>query len=63
MEQAVTPAGKLRELRAAEILEWIATREARAYLAELAKGAPEAQLTRDAIAACKRLEHIGGGGK
>jgi hypothetical protein len=55
MEQAITPPGALRALRAAEVLEWIATKEARTLLLELAKGAPDAQLTRDAAAACKRL--------
>jgi hypothetical protein len=56
MEQTVAPPGKLRALRAAEALEWIATKEARTLLLELAKGAPDAQLMREAAAACKRLE-------
>jgi hypothetical protein len=56
MEKAVTPPGELRALRAAEILEWIATQETRALLLELAKGAPDARLTRAAAAACRRLE-------
>ena len=47
---------QLRALRAVEVLEWIATKEARALLLELAKGAPDARLTREAAAACKRLE-------
>jgi RNA polymerase sigma factor (sigma-70 family) len=55
MERAVTPADALRALRAAEVLEWIATKEARTILLELAKGAPDAQLTREAAAAGKRL--------
>ncbi len=55
MEQAITPPGALRALRAAEALEWIATKEARTLMLELAKGAPDAQLTREAAAACKRL--------
>jgi hypothetical protein len=38
------------------VLEWVATKEARAHLLGLAKGAPEARLTREAVAACKRLE-------
>jgi RNA polymerase sigma factor (sigma-70 family) len=54
MEKGVTP-GQLRALRAAEVLEWIATKEARARLLELAKGAPDARLTREAAAARKRL--------
>jgi RNA polymerase sigma factor (sigma-70 family) len=52
----VIPPGELRALRAVEVLEWIATPEARARLLEWAKGAPDARLTRDAAAACKRLE-------
>ncbi len=56
MEKAITPPGELRALRAAEVLEWIATKQARTLLLELAKGAPDARLTRDAAAACKRLE-------
>jgi RNA polymerase sigma factor (sigma-70 family) len=55
MEKGVTPS-QLRALRAAEVLEWIATKEARARLLDLAKGAPDARLTREAAAACKRLE-------
>jgi RNA polymerase sigma factor (sigma-70 family) len=55
MEKAVTPSDALRALRAAEVLEWIATKEARTLLLELAQGAPDAQLTREAAAACKRL--------
>jgi hypothetical protein len=55
MEKAITPPGALRALRSAEVLEWIATPEASALLLELAKGAPDAQLTREAAAACKRL--------
>jgi hypothetical protein len=55
MERAVTP-GQLRALRATEVLEWIATREARDRLLELAKGSPDARLTREAAAACRRLE-------
>ncbi len=56
MDKAVTPPGALCAVRAAEVLEWIATKEARTVLRELAQGAPDAQLTRDAAAACKRLE-------
>ena len=53
---AVTPPRELRSLRAVEVLEWVATKEARARLLELTKGAPGARLTRAAAAACKRLE-------
>ena len=44
-----------RMLRAVEVLEHIATPEARAVLESLAKGAPEALLTREAKAALDRL--------
>jgi RNA polymerase sigma factor (sigma-70 family) len=56
MENGVIPPRELRALRAVEVLEWIATPEARARLLGLAKGAPDARLTREAAAACKRLE-------
>jgi RNA polymerase sigma factor (sigma-70 family) len=51
----VPPPRELRALRAAEVLEWAATPEARALLRELAGGAPGARLTREAAAACVRL--------
>jgi RNA polymerase sigma factor (sigma-70 family) len=56
MKNVVTPPGELRALRAAEVLEWVATKEARHLLLGLTKGAPEARLTREAVAAGKRLE-------
>ena len=56
MGTGATPPRELRALRAVEVLEWIATKEARTLLLELTKGAPEARLTRDAAAACKRFE-------
>jgi RNA polymerase sigma factor (sigma-70 family) len=56
MEKAVSPPRELRALRAVEVLEWVATKEVRARLLELTKGAPGARLTRAAAAACKRLE-------
>ena len=56
MENGVIPPRELRALRAVEILEWIATKGARARLLELTKGAPDARLTREAAATCKRLE-------
>jgi hypothetical protein len=56
MADGVTPPRELRALRAVEVLEWIATKEARAHLSDLAKGAAEAPLSREAAAACKRLE-------
>ena len=46
----------LRELRAVEILERIANADARALLAALAAGAPEARLTREAKLSRARLE-------
>jgi dipeptidyl aminopeptidase/acylaminoacyl peptidase len=49
------PAEKLRGLRAAEALEYIATPNARAVLLALGQGAPGAHLTRDAQAALLRL--------
>jgi hypothetical protein len=56
MANGVIPPRELRALRAVEVLEWIAAPEARARLLELAKGAPDARLTREAAATCKRLE-------
>jgi hypothetical protein len=56
MRKAITPPGALRAMRTAEVLEWIATKEARTLLLELAKGAPDASLTRDAADALKRFE-------
>ena len=56
MEKGGGSPRELRALRAVEVLEWVATKEARAPLIELAKGAPDARLTREASAACKRLE-------
>src|SRR5262249_31552479 len=41
----VIPANELQALRAVEVLEWVANKEARARLAELAKGAADARLT------------------
>jgi RNA polymerase sigma factor (sigma-70 family) len=45
----------LRGLRAVEVLEHLATPEAKAVLESLAKGAPEARRTREAAASLKRL--------
>ena len=46
---------RLRQLRAVELLEGIGTPAARDVLSELAKGAAEAPLTRDAAATLERL--------
>jgi hypothetical protein len=46
---------QLRGIRAVEVLERIATPEARSVLEALAKGLPEARLTEEAKAALKRL--------
>ena len=45
----------LRRQRALEVLEHIGTAEARALLEEIARGAPEAGLTREAKAALLRV--------
>jgi RNA polymerase sigma factor (sigma-70 family) len=50
-----TTTDQLRELRAVEVLEWAGTTAARDLLRDLAKGMPEARLTRDASAALARL--------
>jgi WD40 repeat protein len=47
---------RLRELRAVEILEHIAIREAREILASLANGNPDSGLTREAKASVARLD-------
>jgi hypothetical protein len=49
------PPEKLRDLRAVEALEYIATAHARAVLRALGQGARGAHLTRDAQAALRRL--------
>jgi hypothetical protein len=51
----VPQAGQLRDLRAVELLELIGSSEAWQLLQALAKGAPEARLTREARSAVRRL--------
>jgi WD40 repeat protein len=50
------PSDERARLRAVEVLERLGTKEARAALASLAEGAPEAVLTQEAKAALGRLE-------
>jgi WD40 repeat protein len=52
---------RLRAVRAVEALEQLGTVEALRFLAELARGAPEATLTREAAAARDRLRRSGEG--
>jgi len=47
---------RLRHVRAVEALEYTNTPSARQVLEGLAKGAPEARLTREAIEALERLK-------
>jgi hypothetical protein len=50
---------RLRQLRAVELLEGVATPAAKELLSELAKGAAEAPLSREAAAALERLRRQG----
>jgi WD40 repeat protein len=52
---AIADTDLLRDVRAVEVLESIADSESRKLLGELAQGAPEARLTREAKAALERL--------
>jgi WD40 repeat protein len=56
LDAAGIPAQRLRECRALELLEHLGTSEARKVLEQLARGASEADLTRDTQAALRRLE-------
>lgn len=55
LELSVTPSDELRTLRAIEVLEWLATPSARELLSKLAKGEPNALLTRTSASAVERL--------
>lgn len=56
VESRRAPSGdRLRGLRAVELLEWVATPDARQTLVALAQGAPGAALTEDAKASLARL--------
>jgi hypothetical protein len=55
LEQTIPPPEELRAVRAVDALERMGTDEARALLADLATGAPDAPLTREAKASLGRL--------
>jgi WD40 repeat protein len=55
-DRGVPPPEALRQQRAVEVLEHLATPAARALLRDLAGGAPAVRLTQDAAAALRRLE-------
>jgi WD40 repeat protein len=55
LEGPITSSETLRVIRAVEVLEYVATPQARTVLKRLAKGAPEAHMTREAKASLSRL--------
>jgi hypothetical protein len=55
MDKEKTPLPLVRESRVVKLLEHMATSEARQVLTELAAGAPDARLTREARAALERM--------
>jgi len=55
LEGATPSLESLRMLRSVEALEYIGTKAARQVLETLARGAPDARLSREAIAAVERL--------
>jgi hypothetical protein len=55
LDSGQLPGGRLRELRAVEVLERVGTDEAKRLLTVLANGTPDARLTREAKAALERL--------
>jgi RNA polymerase sigma factor (sigma-70 family) len=58
LEAPVAAGEYLRSLRTIELLEYYATPEAKALLARLADGAPDARRTREAKASLRRLEKV-----
>jgi WD40 repeat protein len=58
MRQPQPSPGQVRALRLLEVLERIGSKEARAVLADLAQGAPEAWLTRQAAGCVQRLDWL-----
>jgi WD40 repeat protein len=58
-EYPLSSGRRLRALRVTALLEYISTQDAVRLLQELANGAPEAQLTREAMASLKRLRARG----
>ncbi len=55
LDASVPPPDRLRDLRAVEVLEAVATPEARRIIEAQSQGIPEARLTRDAKSALERL--------
>lgn len=55
LESGVRTAEELRILRAVEMLEWIASPDARRFLEELARGSPDGWLTQEAKVSRQRL--------
>jgi WD40 repeat protein len=62
LQEGMPPGDSLRELRAVEALERVATPEARQLLQKLAAGAPAAGLTREAKVSLERLARRDAGG-
>jgi len=56
LDKATLTPDELRRVRAVEVLEKIATPQARALLAQLAAGVPHSRLTQEAAAALRRLQ-------
>jgi hypothetical protein len=59
LEGPVTVSERIREVRAVEILEHIATPEAVKILKRLSRGAPESRLTWEAMTSLKRRAERG----